>query len=97
VEWPVEYHSPAFSEASEAIARSSEVDNDAQYEERVGKLVERMIDALARARESERPLQQTLLLVVCADGGGIWNEVQKDAVRRLNGPIAYQRWLDKHV
>jgi hypothetical protein len=88
VDWAEEHHSREFGRASQ---RLSEV-GEAPYELRVAKLAAAMTTALQRARVLDDALAHALLLVCCADGGGLWDNVEDEIAAKLNEPAAYARW-----
>lgn len=88
VDWPSGYHSSEFRRVSE---RLSQVRNTA-YEDRVVTMVASMKTALTRARALDDSLARALLLVSCADGGGVWESLEDEAAAELNEPTAYDRW-----
>lgn len=88
VDWPTEYHSEAFGMASDQLADTVRL----EYGRRVAELVDSLVEALQRAREAEERLKHAILMVACADGGGVWQEAEGSAIRRLNGPADHEAW-----
>ena len=93
LDWPSESHSESFGRASERMANLPNLANTVQYNVRVREVVIAMSTALQRARREEAALGNAMLLVVCADGGGVWDGEEGEAVRQLNGVAAYENWL----
>jgi hypothetical protein len=88
-DWPEGRASELFEVASEQLRRLPAN----SYELRARACMQAMVEALEGARARLDSLRDALLLVACADGGGVWWELEGDAVRRLNGEAVYQQWL----
>jgi hypothetical protein len=94
VDWPTEHHTEGFRQASERLSQWTKEHRESDYERRVCEVAEVFAEALHRARTLVPSLERTLLLVVCADGGGPWQSAEEESVRRLNGATVYEAWRD---
>ncbi|MEM7247762.1 MAG: hypothetical protein AAF533_20665 [Acidobacteriota bacterium] len=100
VDWPEEHGFVHLDEAnerlveiaSEASARRAEGASHADYDERVRAVVSCLVSALATVQADDESLARALTMVICTDGGGIWYELETEAVKRLNSPELYQRY-----
>lgn len=81
VDWEFEYQTQSFQYASDALTQ----DPLDSYEDRATDLVASMVSALKSARHRHPLLRQARMMVVCADGGGVWDELEAQAGRQLNG------------
>ncbi|MBN8613989.1 MAG: hypothetical protein J0L92_25555 [Deltaproteobacteria bacterium] len=90
VDWPTEHVTRAFDAASDLLAR---VGDGLPYETRVRALVEDAVEALQAVRSTDTALRDAILMVVCPDGSDLWDELETDALRRLNSAAVYEAWL----
>ena len=90
VDWAVEHHTTGFREASESLTREGlKVDS---YDERARAVSDSFVTVLEHCRGQNPVLKDAILLVECADCGGTWQELEREAVRKLNGPAVFSRW-----
>lgn len=90
VNWPTEYReSRQFQEAAGLMEQL----DGSSYEARACALGDLVVQVLTTARNTIAPLREAILMFVCADGGGVWDEVEADALRRLNDDATHDAWL----
>lgn len=63
------------------------------YEGRARAVCDALVSVLEQAREEDLVgLQGAFLLVASAAGGELWQQLEGESVRRLNGLEAFERW-----
>lgn len=89
-DWSLQSGAPLFDRVCEMIL--GKVCDGLSYEEKVRCFVEVLVRVLDKARAEAVFEGDVVLLVVCADGEGVWAAAEEDAVAKLNSSSVLAEW-----